>query len=125
MSIGRSLKLLFVPLLAVLAVAVQPAWALDNQFDIEINEFQVISDNTQAGASPNVRIIMRFCGPGLHVVDASNTTPIVVTPRSHGLAFDTAAWVIGVRGTTSANRAWQPVPFAGARPVPGNRTSSS
>ena len=96
---------------AVLAVVVFPAAGqaqLANELQpIDITDFQVAPSTTQAGGNPETRILMRFCGFGVPIVDASNTTPIVIT-----IPADAVMSVRGNRGSDPP-RAWETRPRTG------------
>lgn len=80
---------------------------------IDITDFQVDPSTTQAGGNPETRILMRFCNFGLPVIDASNTTPIVITvdeTTPAGTAPPIGSFsqvqIHRVEGNTAANGVW-------------------
>lgn len=96
-------------LLAMLAAASGPPAAAQQLRDIEITEWTVTPSPFQAGAATNTRLFMRFCDPGLEIVDATNASPIVITTgQPHGIRISPSsqALIRGVRGNTEANGLW-------------------
>ena len=70
----------------------------------EVNEFYLHPSTTQAGGHPDVHLFFRFCDPIPHIVNATNTTPIVITTlEPHGIAEGAPITVRGVRGNNAAN----------------------
>jgi len=107
-------------LVACLGVVMFPAAALAAESAITIRDFDITRyapnapsgtpEYTQAGGHPNTNIYMEFCGPGVEIVDATNTSPVIVTTRvPHGIppgsppSFSEGARVIGVNGNLGAN----------------------
>ena len=107
-------------MLAFVMLALFPAAALAAESQIEITDLDVKRyapdgaaggpEFTQAGAHPNVNIYMQFCGEGLQVLGATNTSPIRITTEPHGLTpgtfLVTPSRVIGVNGNLAANGAF-------------------
>src|SRR3954447_13246152 len=70
----------------------------------EVNELYVHPSTTQAGGHPDVHLYFRFCNAIPHVVNATNTNPIVITTAEpHGLATNDEITVRGVAGNLAAN----------------------
>ena len=113
--------------LALVALAIVPvgAWAAERPIDLV--DFDVTRyapgdpvtapptpggpEYTQAGGHPNTNIYMQFCGPGVPIVNATNTSPVVITTgQPHGLIVGSTVFspvrVIGVNGNLGANGAW-------------------
>jgi hypothetical protein len=94
-------------LIAVLAGLAIPATALAQAAppgSAEIHEFYLHPSTTQAGGHPDVQLMFRFCDATPHVIDASHTTPIVITTdRPHGIANNSLVSVRGVRGNLAAD----------------------
>jgi hypothetical protein len=86
-----------------------PVKALAAFGDEEIPVFRVVPSTTQAGGHPNVSLFFRFCNRGIDVVDASNTSPIVITTaEDHNITPNvfTSVRILGVKGNTAANGDW-------------------
>jgi hypothetical protein len=100
--------LIFIALTAVLAV---PATVLAQeapQGSAEVNEFYLHPSTTQAGGHPDMHLFFRFCDPIPHVVNATNTSPVVITTlEPHGLATGDVITVRGIRGNLAANTGTQ------------------
>ena len=96
------------------ALVVPVARALINEKPLQVKKFRVEPDNLQAGKSPNVRIVMRFCNDGIPIVHTTgkDVSPIVLTTgqpvSDFGLAVGDRRFgeVIGVRGNSAANGIW-------------------
>jgi hypothetical protein len=109
MKARRPKSLLFVATLFVLLAVPGTVVAQQVPFGAaEVNELYVHPDTTQAGGHPNVHLFFRFCDPIPHVVDASNTSPIVITTlEPHGFANGEPVMVRGVAGNLAANAGYQ------------------
>jgi hypothetical protein len=93
--------LIFTALLGVLALPVA-AHAVPGGG--EVNEFYLHPSTTQAGGHPDVHLLFRFCNAVPHVVNATNTNPIVITTDvPHGLTTNDEIAVRGVIGNSAAN----------------------
>ena len=95
--------------LATVASLAVPVKAFAAFGDLEIPAFRVEPSTTQAGGHPDVRLFFRFCNRGIDVVDASNTSPIVITtaqPHNINPTTFTSVRILGVKGNTAANGDW-------------------
>ena len=105
---ARRLKQLLIALAAIATLAL-PATVAAQQAPqpgvAEVTELYVHPSTTQAGGHPDVHLLFRFCDPAPHVIDASNTDPIVITTlEPHGLQDGNTVAVRGVGGNFAANR---------------------
>src|SRR2546422_2378881 len=99
--------LIFVAMLVALAVpaTVVAQQAPPPQGSAEIHELYVHPSDTQAGGHPDGHLFFRFCDALPHVVNATNTSPIVITTAEpHGLSSFDRITVRGVRGNLGANQ---------------------
>jgi hypothetical protein len=93
---------------AVIAILALPATVAAQQAppsgSQEVNEFYLHPSTTQAGGHPDVHLYFRFCSQIPHIIDATNTSPIVITTlEPHGLTDGASIIVRGVRGNVAAN----------------------
>lgn len=92
---------------AMLVVLMVPATVVAQQVPLgsaEVNELYVHPSTTQAGGHPDVHLFFRFCDPIPHIINATNTSPIVITTlEPHGLADNASISVRGVWGNLAAN----------------------
>ncbi len=107
-------------LVALLALAV-PGAARAAETDIDIQQFTVAPDTTQAGGHPNVNIKMRFCNSGNPITNITGTGTtadplIVVTQNPTGIGGPkSSVRLVGIRGIPNLNAAsgWNVTPVAG------------